>query len=178
MLAHVFIITPRRPKSRGFLKKFSVKCNKVAGSLFSGQKTCNGPRNVLFYKKGAPPGGAHKKGPRFRHGPQRVAKATRFRGNPFLRVAARQKSSWLRCPVFTARAEARLQKADRCPCFASAVSSAGRASALQSLISPWGQNLAPNRALGLAASHTPGAKFPCMCPVHPHMSAGQDFSTI
>ena len=68
---------------------------------------------------------------------KRVAKAPRFRGNPFLRAVARQK--------------------------------------FLPLISPWGQNLAPNRALGLAASHTPGAKFPCMCPVHPHMSAGQDF---
>src|SRR5699024_4877171 len=43
------------------------------------------------------------------------------------------------------------------------------------LRSPWGQNLALNRALGLAASHTLSAKFPCMCPVHPHMSAGRDF---
>ena len=140
MLVHVFIITPRRAKSRGFLKNFSVKCNKLAGSPFSVQKTCNEPRNVLFYKKGAPPGGARKKRAALRHGPQRVAKATRFRGNPFL-PAAQDRNSF-------------------------------------PLISPWGQNLAPNRALGLAASHTPGAKFPCMCPVHPHMSAGQDFSTI
>src|SRR5699024_11368885 len=44
------------------------------------------------------------------------------------------------------------------------------------LVSPWGQNCALNRALGLAASHTLSAQFPCMCPVHPHMSAGQDFS--
>ena len=43
------------------------------------------------------------------------------------------------------------------------------------LISPWGQNLAPNRALGLAASHTLCAKFPCMCPARTHMSSGQDF---
>ena len=43
------------------------------------------------------------------------------------------------------------------------------------LVSPWGQNLALNRALGLTASHTLSAKFPCMCPVHPHMSAGRDF---
>ena len=26
-----------------------------------------------------------------------------------------------------------------------------------------------------SGSHTLSAKFPCMCPVHPHMSAGQDF---
>ena len=38
----------------------------------------------------------------------------------------------LRYPVFAARVTARLQKADRCPCSASAVSSAGRASASQS----------------------------------------------
>ena len=44
------------------------------------------------------------------------------------------------------------------------------------LISPWGQNLPPNRALGLTASHTLSGKFPCMCPVHPHMSAERDFS--
>ena len=43
------------------------------------------------------------------------------------------------------------------------------------LIFPWGQNLALNRALGLAASHTLSAKFPWLCPVHPHMSAGRDF---
>ena len=43
------------------------------------------------------------------------------------------------------------------------------------LISPWGQNLPLNHALGLAASHTLSGKFPCMCPVHPHMSAGRDF---
>src|SRR5699024_3323748 len=43
------------------------------------------------------------------------------------------------------------------------------------LRSPWGQNLVLNRALGLTASHTLSAKFPCMCPVHPHMSAGRDF---
>src|SRR5699024_9552984 len=46
------------------------------------------------------------------------------------------------------------------------------------LIFPWGQNLALNRALGLAASHTLSAKFPCMCPVHPHMSAGRDFFIV
>ena len=38
----------------------------------------------------------------------------------------------LRCPVFAAPVAAGLQKADRCPCSASAVSSAGRASASQS----------------------------------------------
>src|SRR5699024_7431656 len=43
------------------------------------------------------------------------------------------------------------------------------------LIFPWGQNLPLNHALGLAASHTLSGKFPCMCPVHPHMSAGRDF---
>ena len=37
----------------------------------------------------------------------------------------------LRCPVFAARVVARLQKADRCPCSASAVSAAGSASAAQ-----------------------------------------------
>ena len=42
-------------------------------------------------------------------------------------------------------------------------------------IPPGGQNLAPNRALGLAASHTPGAKFSCMCPARMHMSSGRDF---
>src|SRR5699024_4393486 len=26
-----------------------------------------------------------------------------------------------------------------------------------------------------SGSHTLSAKFPCMCPVHPHMSAGRDF---
>src|SRR5699024_2896624 len=40
---------------------------------------------------------------------------------------------------------------------------------------PFRQNGALNRALGLAASHTLSAPFPCMCPVHPHMSAGRDF---
>src|SRR5699024_4973147 len=40
---------------------------------------------------------------------------------------------------------------------------------------PFRQNEALNRALGLAASHTLSAPFPCMCPVHPHMSAGRDF---
>ena len=116
MLAHVFIITPRRAKSRGFLKNFSVKCNKLAGSPFSVQKTCNGPRNVLFYKKGAPPGGARKKGPRFGTAPSVSQKRHALGGTHFF-----------------------------------------------PLISPWGQNLAPNRALGLAASHTPGAKG-CRCP--------------
>ena len=42
------------------------------------------------------------------------------------------------------------------------------------LIFPWGQNLALNRALGLAASHTPSAKFPCRCPDRTHMSSGRD----
>ena len=46
------------------------------------------------------------------------------------------------------------------------------------LISPWGQNLPLNHALGLAASHTLSAKFPWLCPVHPHMSAGRDFLTV
>ena len=46
------------------------------------------------------------------------------------------------------------------------------------LVSPWGQNLPSNRALGLTASHTLSVKFPCMCPVHPHMSAGQDFLIV
>ena len=40
---------------------------------------------------------------------------------------------WLRFPAFAAPVAAGLQKADRCPCSASAVSSAGRASASQSL---------------------------------------------
>src|SRR5699024_883192 len=70
-------------------------------------------------------------------------------------------------------AEIRLQKADRCPCSALAVSSAGRASASQSLVSSWGQNLSPNHALA-CGSHTLGVKFPCLCPSHPHMSAGWD----
>ena len=47
------------------------------------------------------------------------------------------------------------------------------------ILSPWyppfGQNLAQNRALALTGSHTPCAKFPCMCPTRPHMSAGWDF---
>ena len=38
----------------------------------------------------------------------------------------------LRCPVFAAPVAAGLQKADRCPCSASAVSAAGSASAAQS----------------------------------------------
>src|SRR5699024_2138964 len=42
------------------------------------------------------------------------------------------------------------------------------------LIFPWGQNLALNRALDLAASHTPSAKFPCRCPDRTHMSSGRD----
>ena len=49
-----------------------------------------------------------------------------------LSVMPQSGMTWLRCPVFAARAVARLQKADRCPCSASAVSSAGRASAAQS----------------------------------------------
>jgi len=32
-----------------------------------------------------------------------------------------------------------------------------------------------NHALGLAASHTPSGKFPCMCPARTHMSSGRDF---
>ena len=43
---------------------------------------------------------------------------------------------------------------------------------------PGGQNLAQNHALGPKASHTLCAKFPCMCPIHPHMSAGWDFSAF
>ena len=106
---------------------------------------------------------------------QRVAKAPRFRGNPFLPAYAGQKFSWLRCPVFAAPVAAGLQKADRGPCSASAVSAAGSASASQSLISPWGQNLAQNRALGFIASHTLCAKFSCMCPARMHMSSGRDY---
>src|SRR5699024_6686516 len=40
---------------------------------------------------------------------------------------------WLRFPAFAAPVAAGLQKTDRCPCSASAASSAGRASASQSL---------------------------------------------
>src|SRR5699024_3189629 len=40
---------------------------------------------------------------------------------------------------------------------------------------PFRQNLAQSRALALTGSHTPCAKFPCMCPTRPHMSAGWDF---
>ena len=43
------------------------------------------------------------------------------------------------------------------------------------LISPWGQNLAQNRALGFIASHTLCAKFSCMCPARMHMSSGRDY---
>ena len=43
------------------------------------------------------------------------------------------------------------------------------------LVSPFRQNLAQSRALALTGSHTPCAKFPCMCPTRPHMSAGWDF---
>src|SRR5699024_6866432 len=41
------------------------------------------------------------------------------------------------------------------------------------LVSSWGQNLSPNHALA-CGSHTLGVKFPCLCPSHPHMSAGWD----
>ena len=50
-----------------------------------------------------------------------------FLFQPSLALRAR-----LRCPVFAARVAARLQKADCCPCYASAASSAVRASASQS----------------------------------------------
>ena len=46
------------------------------------------------------------------------------------------------------------------------------------LPSPWGQNGALNRARGLAASHTPSAPFPCMCPTRTRMSSGWDFLRI
>ena len=66
-----------------------------------------------------------------------VSRMTRSRGDQFLRAYARQKSSWLRCPVFAAPVAAGLQKADRGPCSASAASAAGSASASQSLVSPF-----------------------------------------
>src|SRR5699024_1648516 len=65
-------------------------------------------------------------------------------------------------------AEIRLQKADRCPCSALAVSSAGRASASQSLVSSWRQNLTPNNALAYG-SHTLGIKCHYLCPSNQHM---------
>src|SRR5699024_499021 len=46
------------------------------------------------------------------------------------------------------------------------------------LISPWGQNSALNRALGLAASHTLSAEFPCRCPACMRMSSRRDFLAI
>ena len=69
-------------------------------------------------------------------------------GTHFCAQSRDRNSSWLRCPVFAAPVAAGLQKADRGPCSASAVSAAGSASASQSLVSPWGQNFAQNRALG------------------------------
>ena len=66
-----------------------------------------------------------------------ASRTTRSRGDQFLRAYARQKSSWLRCPVFAAPVAAGLQKADRCPSSASAASAAGSTSALQSLVSPF-----------------------------------------
>ena len=62
---------------------------------------------------------------------------TAFRGDQFLRAAARQKSMWLRFPAFAAGVVAPLQKADRGPCSASPVSAAGSGSAPQSPISPF-----------------------------------------
>ena len=44
------------------------------------------------------------------------------------------------------------------------------------LISPWGQKFnAEPRTRPQGGSHTLSVKFPCMCPVHPHMSTGRDF---
>src|SRR5699024_1120009 len=79
---------------------------------------------------------------------------------------------WLRFPAFAAPVAAGLQKADRCPCSASAVSSAGRASASQSLGTKFGTE---PRTRPISGSHTLSAKFPCMCPDRTHMSSGRDF---
>ena len=103
-----------------------------------------------------------------------VSFSTRSRGNPFLRAVARQKF----LPPGSL-ALSRFSLRDLRPCenrsAAPAAPSLFRPQDALGAAAPWGQNLALNRALGLVASHTLSAKFPCMCPVHPHMSAGQDF---
>ena len=108
---------------------------------------------------------------------QRVAKAPRSRGNPFLPAYAGQKflppggcgSLLLLRPS---------QRACKRQTAAPAPLRLFRPQDAPQLRSPWGQNLPSNRALGLTASHTLSVKFPCMCPVHPHMSAGQDFLIV
>src|SRR5699024_4566479 len=68
---------------------------------------------------------------------------------------------WLRFPAFAAPVAAGLQKADRCPCSASAVSSAGRASASQSLGTKFG---AEPRTRGKAARTLSAPNFPVGVP--------------
>src|SRR5699024_3931645 len=99
----------------------------------------------------------------------------RFRGNPFLRAVARQKflpPGSLALSRFSQRATVGACKnrsaAPAAPSLLRPLDALGAAA-------PWGQNLPLNRALGLTASHTLSGKFPCMCPVQPHMSAGRDF---
>ncbi len=60
-----------------------------------------------------------------------------LRGNPFLRAVARQKSPWLRCPVFAARAEATLAKIRPLPLLRFGCFVRWTRSAPQSLISPF-----------------------------------------
>ena len=73
--------------------------------------------------------------------------------------------------LFLLRGLKPLAKTDRCPCSASAVSSAGRASAAQSLL----DKICPRTAHSpQGGSHTLCGKFPWRCPIHPHMSAGWD----
>ena len=68
---------------------------------------------------------------------------------------------WLRFPAFAAPVAEGLQKADRCPCSASAVSSAGRASASQSLGTKFG---AEPRTRRKAARTLSAPNFPVCVP--------------
>src|SRR5699024_8377177 len=77
-----------------------------------------------------------KRRPAKSRAPSACRKSSTLQGEP---ISARIRGTeipspwWLRFPAFAAPVAAGLQKADRCPCSASAVSSAGRASASQSL---------------------------------------------
>src|SRR5699024_6978620 len=95
---------------------------------------------------------------------QRSAKAPRSRGNPFLPAYAGQKffpPGSLALSRFSRRATVgaceNRSAAPAAPSLLRPLDALGAAA-------PWGQNLAPNRALALTGSHTLSAKFPCMCP--------------
>src|SRR5699024_10836037 len=106
---------------------------------------------------------------------QRVAKATRSRGNPFLPAYAGQK--------FLPLALLRLADFRGAPQWALAKTGALRQPRLRCFVHwtrlarlPPGDKIWRRTAHSpQSGSHTLSAKFPCRCPVHPHMSAGRDF---